>query len=144
MKDQTLSSGQVLQLTRAMLSVALVDGLQDAESALISQFYQSSSSAGMPAAEAVLASTATAFKLEELAGSDAAFADTLVLMCLMTAYADGHMSDTEREHVQLIADAAGVDAVRFEGHLAQVRDELTAALSHLPDAGSVAAVVREM
>ena len=72
------------------------------------------------------------------------FADTVVLMCLMTAYADGHLSAAEREHIQALATTLGLDEARFEAHLAQVRDDLVGALSHLPDAGSVAAVVREL
>jgi uncharacterized membrane protein YebE (DUF533 family) len=145
MQDQNLSLAQVTQLTQAMLSVALVDGIHPAEAALIGQFYESSRSADMPTTSSVMASPeAQPFDAAALAGSPAAFADTVVLMCLMTAYADGHLSPAERDHVQAIATTLGVDAARFEAHLAQVRDELVGAISHLPDAGSVAAVVKEL
>lgn len=145
MQDQNLSPAQVTQLTKAMLSVALVDGIHPAEAALIGQFYESSRSADMPSTSSVMASPeAQPFDAAELAGSPAAFADTVVLMCLMTAYADGHLSPAERDHVQATATTLGVDAARFEAHLAQVRDELVGAISHLPDAGSVAAVVKEL
>ncbi|OGB33613.1 MAG: hypothetical protein A3F78_01900 [Burkholderiales bacterium RIFCSPLOWO2_12_FULL_61_40] len=144
-QDQNLSPAQVTQLTKAMLSVALVDDIQPAEAALIGQFYESSRSADMPTTAAVLADPkAHPFDAAALAGSSAEFADTVVLMCLMTAYADGSLSAAEREHIQSIATTLGVDAARFETHLAQVRDELVGALSHLPDAGSVAAVVKEL
>lgn len=144
-QDQNLSPAQVTQLTKAMLSVALVDDIQPAEAALIGQFYESSRSADMPTTAAVLADPkAHPFDAASLTGSSAEFADTVVLMCLMTAYADGSLSAAERAHVQSIATALGVDATRFETHLAQVRDELVGALSHLPDAGSVAAVVKEL
>ncbi|MDO8320693.1 hypothetical protein [Rhodoferax sp.] len=43
-----------------------------------------------------------------------------------------------------MATTLGVDAVRFEAHLAQVFDELVGVISHLPDAGSVAAAVKEL
>ena len=145
MQDQNLSPTQVTQLTQAMLSVALVDGIHPAEAALIGQFYESSRSADMPTTSSVMASPETQpFDAAVLAGSPAAFADTMVLMCLMTAYADGHLSPAERDHVQAIATTLGVDAARFDAHLAQVRDELVGAISHLPDAGSVAAVVKEL
>jgi len=145
MQDQNLSPTQVTQLTQAMLSVALVDGIHPAEAALIGQFYESSRSADMPTTSSVMASPeAQPFDAATLAGSPAAFADTMVLMCLMTAYADGHLSPAERDHVQAIATTLGVDAARFDAHLAQVRDELVGAISHLPDAGSVAAVVKEL
>lgn len=145
MPDQDLSPAQVVQLTRAMLSVAAVDGIQPAEAALIGQFYESSRHDGMPTTATILADPlAQQFDAAGLTGITAEFADTVVLMCLMTAYADGHLSPAEREHVQALATALGLDAARFEAHLAQVRDDLVGALSHLPDAGSVAAVVSEL
>ena len=145
MTDQDLSPAQVVQLTRAMLSVAFVDGIQPAEAALIGQFYESSRTEDMPTTASFMADPqARSFDATALAGSPAAFADTVVLMCLMTAYADGHLSAAEREHIQALATTLGLDEARFEAHLAQVRDDLVGALSHLPDAGSVAAVVREL
>jgi uncharacterized membrane protein YebE (DUF533 family) len=145
MTDQNLSAAQVIQLTSAMISVACVDGIQRAETALIGQFYESSRTQDMPTTASFLAAPhARRFDAATLAGSPADFADTVVLMCLMTAYADGHLSPAEREHIQAMATTLGLDAARFEAHLAQVRDDLVGALSHLPDAGSVAAVVREL
>lgn len=145
MTDQNLSPAQVTLLTQAMLSVALVDGIHPAEAALIGQFYESSRSVDMPSTASVMASAESqAFDIAALKGSSAEFADTVVLMCLMTAYADGALSAAERNHVQAIASTLGLDAAHFEAHLGQVRDELVGALSHLPDAGSVAVVVKEL
>lgn len=145
MQDQNLSPLQVTQLTKAMLSVAAIDGIQPAEAALIGQFYETSRSADMSTTAALMASPeARQFNAADLAGSTAEFADTTVLMCLMAAYADGHLSPAERSYVQSVATQLGVDAARFEALLAQVRDELVGALSHLPDAGSVAVVVKEL
>ena len=144
-QDQALSPQQVTQLTKAMLAVASIDGIQPAEAALIGQFYETSRSADMPTTATLLASPeARQFNVADLAGSPAEFADTAVLMCLMAAYADGQLSLAERTYVQSIATSLGVDAARFEALLAQVRDELVGALSHLPDAGSVAVVVKEL
>jgi uncharacterized membrane protein YebE (DUF533 family) len=145
MTDQNLTPAQVTLLTQAMLSVAMVDGIHPAEAALIGQFYESSRGADMPSTSAVMASPeAHAFDIATLKTSSAEFADTVVLMCLMTAYADGALSTAERSHVQAIASTLGLDAAHFETHLAQVRDELVGAISHLPDAGSVAVVVKEL
>ena len=145
MSDQNLSPAQVNTLTRAMLSVARVDSIQPAEAALIGQFYETSRNGDMPTTATFLASsTAHEFATSELAGSTAAFADTVVLMCLMTAYADGNLSAEELTHIQTIAKSLEMETARFDTHLARVRDDLVAALSHLPDAGSVAAVVREL
>lgn len=143
--DQNLSPAHVVQLTRAMLSVAAVDGIQPSEAALIGGFYDSTRNADMPTTALFLADPAAQnFDTTVLAGSSAEFADTVVLMCLMTAYADGQLSAAERSHVQTIATALDMDSARFEAHLAKVRDDLLSALSHLPDAGSVAAVVRKL
>lgn len=144
MPDQNLSPAQVAQLTQAMLSVALVDGIHPAEAALIGQFYESSRGADMPTTATALAMDSSAFDARSLLPSDAEFADTVVLMCLMAAYADGSLSAAERSHVQAIATTLGVDAARFEAHIALVRDELVGALSHLPDTASVAAVVQKL
>ncbi len=144
-QDQSLSPLQVTQLTKAMLAVATVDGIQPAEAALIGQFYEASRSADMPTTANLMASPETRqFNTADLAGSPSEFADTAVLMCLMTAYADGHLSQAERDYVQTIATSLGVDAGRFDALMAQVRDDLVGALSHLPDAGSVAVVVKEL
>jgi tellurite resistance protein len=145
MQDQNLTPAEVTQLTKAMLSVALVDGIHPAEAALIGQFYESSRSADMPTTATVMASPdAQSFDVASLVGSPATFADILLLMCLMTAYADGQLSLAEKNHIHLMATTLGVDAQRFDDHLAHVRDELVGALSHLPDAGSVAMVVKEL
>jgi tellurite resistance protein len=142
-QDQNLSTTQVVQLTRAMLSVAHVDGIQPAEAAMIGQFYENSRLGDMPTTAAVMSDNA-AFDVSALAGSPAAVADTVVLMCLMAGYADGQLSAGERSAVESIASALDVGTSRFDELLGQVRDELIGALSHLPDAGSVAAVVREL
>ena len=145
MQDQDLTPAQVTQLTKAMLSVALVDGIHPAEAALIGQFYESSRTPDMSTTSSVMASPdAQPFDIATLTASTAAYADTMVLMCLMTAYADGRLSLAENNHIQAIASKLGVDAQRFDTHLANVRDSLIGALSHLPDAGSVAVVVKEL
>lgn len=145
MPDQNLSPTQVIELTKAMLSVACVDDIQPAEAALIGQFYESSRRPDMLSTASFLADPqAREFDAARLIGSSAAFADTVVLMCLMTGYADGRLSAAELDYVQAIASTLGLDAERFNAHLEQVRDELVGALSHLPDAGSVAVVAREL
>lgn len=142
-QDQNLSTTQVIQLTQAMLSVALVDGIHPAEAALIGQFYESSRQADMPTTAAMLSGT-HAFDAQAMAGCPPEVAETVVLMCLMTGYADGRLSAEERAMVKSFATTLNVDAARFEALLGQVRDELIGALSHLPDAESVANVVREL
>ncbi|MES2356472.1 MAG: hypothetical protein V4568_19135 [Pseudomonadota bacterium] len=143
--DQNLTSVQIMQLTRAMLSVAVIDGLHPAETALIRQFYESGRNEDMPTADSIIGDDATRnFNVSDLAGSAPDFADTMVLMCLMTGYADGNLSDAEHKHIQSIGHAMGVSETQFNTHLARVQDELIGALSHLPDSGSVAKVYGEL
>lgn len=144
-QDQSLSPSQVTELTQAMLSVAMVDGIAPAEAALIGQFYETSRTDDMPTTASLLSASAPqVFDAKAWEGSSAAVADTVVLMCLMTAHADGHLSPGERDLSWSIAQTLGLDAMRFEDLLAQVRDQLIGALSHLPDAGSIANVVKEL
>ena len=143
--DQNLTATQVVQLTRAMLSVASIDGIHPAEAALIGQFYEASRTPDMASVQAVLGQAEAApFQPAELAGSRADFADTVVLMCLMTAYADGRLTAAERAQIQQIAKALGMSEAQLASHQAQVQDELLGALVHLPDATSVAQVAREL
>lgn len=144
-QDQPLSPMQVTNLTQAMIAVAMVDGIAPAEAALIGQFYEASRGDDMPSTASLLSATAPqAFDASAWEGSTPEVADTVVLMCLMTAHADGHLSAGERDLSWSIAQALGLDVTRFEGLLAQVRDQLIGALSHLPDAGSIANVLKEL
>ncbi len=143
--DQKLTADQLITLTRAMLSVALVDEIQPAEAHLICQFYEASRNANMPTCDAIVAGLeAQPFTVSELAQSSSEFVNVLMPLCVMTAYADGHLSAGELEHLKCIAATANVNPQRFEAHLGRVRDELVSAISHLPDAGSVAVVVKEL
>ena len=141
--ESNLSQAHLLPLTQAMLTVAHVDGIQPAEAALIGQFYEGARTPDMPSTAAVLSGTPS-FDARALAGCPPEVAETVVLMGLMTGHADGHLSPAEHATVQRMARELGVDDARFEALLAQVRDDLIGALSHLPDAVSVAQVVREL
>lgn len=134
-----LTSAQITALVQGMLSTARVDGLHPKEEALIRAFYDEQRLAGMPAFEAIPAGGSLAGL-----GSDAAFADQLVLMCLMAGYADGHLTDAERNHVTALAQQVGVTGDRLAGLLQQVKDSLLGSLAHLPDAESVAALAKEL
>ena len=140
-KDQNLTPAQVALLTKVMLSVALVDGLHPAEAELIRQIYESSRSGEMPATQALIEEAkANPFKVSELAGSSPEFAETVILMCLMTAYADGGFSPSEQEYVKSVAAVLGIGDEQYAASLGQVHDELIGALSNLPDSASVARV----
>lgn len=140
--DAAFTAPQLMALIHGMLSTARVDGLHPQEEALIRGFYDAQHEAGMPAYE-VLAAAAGATMPADLA-ADAGFAEQLVLMCLMAGYADGRLSDAERNHVAGIAQQLGINVERLAELHVQVKDSLLGSLAHLPDSESVAALARTL
>lgn len=138
-----LSTEQIQALVAAMLSVARVDGVHPAEEALIASFHQEQ--AGSPAADlnALLPLVEGEQPLARLA-ADRDFAETLVRLCVMTGYADGHLSDAEWAHIQALAQRCQVPSARVQEIRTEVKDLLVAALSHLPDPESVANVAKTL
>lgn len=142
--NDTMTPAQVTALVAGMLAVAHVDGVQPAEEQLIRTFYEQSAAPGMPKFDQVGHTHAQVNQLLAAAGGGADFTEQLVLMCFMTAYADGHMSDGERALVLDLAKQAGVAEARADELLQQVKDSLIGSLAHLPDAESVAALSKTL
>jgi hypothetical protein len=142
--NDSMTSAQVLLLVDSMLATARIDGLHPKEVDLIRTFYNEQRQTGMPDFDAVVAAAGKDPALASHTGSNAAFAEQLVLMCLMTGYADGKLSDAERSHVLGLARQLGVAEPKFDELLLQVKDSLIASLSHLPDAESVAALAKTL
>jgi len=139
-----MTKAQVLALTAAMLSTAHVDGVQPAELALIERFYAEAGVPGLPAFDQAAHAPDEGRAFLREAAVDHEFAEQLVLMCFMTGYADGHLSDRERAHVAAIAAEAGLAAAQVEQLHQQVKDALIGSLAHLPDAESVAALAKTL
>jgi hypothetical protein len=143
-QGDSMSADQVLALAACMLSTAHVDGVHPQEVALIRQFYDGAGVPGLPPFAEVEGMGGKADGLLKKVAGDAGFAEQLVLLCFATGYADGALSDAERAHVEKIGTGAGLSAARVAELLQQVKDSLIGALSHLPDAGSVANLAREL
>ena len=143
-QGETMTSAQLLVLVDSMLSTARIDGVHNKEVELIRGFYNEQRKPEMPDFDAVFAATGHDPALASHLNSDPAFAEQLVLMCLMTGYADGKLSDGERAHVLGLAKQLGVAEAKFEELLLQVKDSLIASLAHLPDAESVAALAKTL
>ena len=144
-QDKNLSPLEALQLAKAMVAVARVDGFNPAEEVLIRQFYESTRTDSMPTTNEFIKASSEALTSDEdltlaLKGCSPAFAETLVMMCFMAGYADGRLSDGELLLITKIATAAGVDSGALAACRAQVQDALLGSLAHLPDSGSVANV----
>jgi tellurite resistance protein len=139
-----LTKAQVLALVDGMLSTARIDGVHPQEVTLIRKFYEEQRKPDMPAFDAVEAATGKDPALLSQLGADAGFAEQLVLMCLMTGYADGKLSDGEHKHVLALAQQVGVAPPRVGELLLQVKDSLIASLAHLPEPESVAALAKTL
>ncbi|MBK6616525.1 hypothetical protein [Ottowia sp.] len=135
---------QVVALAACMLSVAHVDGVRPEEIALIKQFYDGAETEGGPAFDVLDGSTAKAD--EALAGAETTedFIEHLLLLCLMTGYADGHLSDAEYARVLAIGAQVGVGGERVAELRQSVKDTLLQSLSGLPAPESVAALASEL
>lgn len=138
---------QTLALSACMLAISNVDGVHPAESALIEGFYSSGNLTEMnelPVFSSFDDLHLQATSLLEKLTPDVEFTELLVALCLMTGYADGTLSDTERNIALRFATSLGVTTERFDEQLQSVRDSLLGAFAQLPDAGSVASLAKEL
>lgn len=148
--DLRLSRQQIIAATQAMLRIAHVDGARTAEEvALIRLFYagcnesDAATAADWPAFDALVAGSPAA-RLAAAEFPDRDGREMVLATCIMVAYADGELSAPELAALHALAADLGIDAERFEHLLALVKDHMLAQLAGLPDAGSVAAVAREL
>lgn len=142
--NDVMTKLQVMALVDSMLSTARVDGVHPQEVALIRTFYDEQRQPGMSAFDAVAAAVGPAPALPRELANDPGFAEQLVLMCLMTGYADGRLSEAEHQHVLTLAQQLGVAGPRVAELLVQVKDTLIASLAHLPEPESVAALAKSL
>ena len=133
---------QVLALMACMLSTAHVDGVTPQELALMKTFYEQSGHSDLPPFADNEGAYGDPMALAAQNSSDPAFAEQLVLMSFMTAYADGHLTEGERTHVMAIGARAGLSEARTLQLLQQVKDTLIGAIAMLPDAESVASIAK--
>ena len=133
-QDKNLSPLEALQLAKAMVAVARVDGFNPAEEVLIRQFYESTRTDSMSTTNEFIKASSGALTSDEdltlaLKGCSPAFAETLVMMCFMAGYADGRLSDGELLLITKIATAAGIDGDALAACRAQVQDALLGSLA---------------
>jgi tellurite resistance protein len=143
-QSKAFSSAQLIALVETMLSTARIDGVHPQEEALIRGFYEEQRVAGMPAYAAVVAAADKGVKQLKALSGDVGFAEQLVLMCLMAGYADGKLSEAERNHVAGLAGQLAVSPARVGELHVQVKDSLIGSLVRLPDPESVAALAKTL
>ncbi|MGB0128622.1 MAG: hypothetical protein WBP72_13375 [Rhodocyclaceae bacterium] len=141
----TMTAAEIVATTRAMIRVARVHGITAAEIDLIRAFYGTSAQAeGGPSFEDLLESSGPETPIGAGGFGSVANRETVVALCYLTAYADGELSAGEREVAKAVAAELAIGPQKQEEILAGIKDQLLAQLSHLPDAGSVAKVAREL
>ena len=143
MTDVTLTPSQVVAATSAMLRIAHVDDACTAEEVELIRAFYGNDAGGRPSYDELLRSYATrSARAADFA--DAGARELVLATCIMVAYADGELSAPELAALHPLATDLGVDSGRFGHLLALVKDHMLASLASLPDAGSVAAVAREL
>lgn len=139
----TISSEALIAASRTMLKVARVDGLHPAEEELIRAFYGSCASGyDCPPFENLLEEGE--YHVDPRAFNNEEERRLLLALAVVTAYADGSFSAAEQALVKSLAVDLQLPEGSFEEISNQVKDHMLAQLSHLPDAGSVAKVAREL
>lgn len=141
---ESMSSGAVLATCQAMLKVAAVDDLLPAEIELIRNFYQGFGESGLPAFEVLLEKAPGDLHIDRHALENDAQKELLLALCVITGFADGALSAEELVTIQGIADDLGIPADKLSDAIAKVKDFMLSQLTHLPDAGSVAIVAKEL
>jgi hypothetical protein len=141
----TMTSAEIVATTQAMIRVARVHGITAAEVDLIRAFYGTGAQAeGGQSFNDLLEAAGPEMPMDAGRFSSAANRETVVALCYLTAYADGELSAAEIDVAKSVAAELGISTQRQEELLAAIKDHLLAQLSHLPDAGSVAKVAREL
>jgi len=142
----TLTPAQIVLATQAMLHVAHVDAAcTDEETTLIRAFYDGcGQDEVLPAFAPLLENAGARPPLHADTFPEPGQQELVLTFSLMVAYADGALSDAERQAIAGLARQMGVPEARLAEIIAVVQDQLLAQLSKLPDAPSVAKVAQEL
>ena len=140
-----MSKDAVVAASKTMLKVAHADGVRAAEIDLIRSFYTSGIDSGeRPSFDKLLQDASKDLHVTAQAFADERQRETVIALCIMTGLADGTLSDAEQAAVHSIASDLNIAPNRLAEIVDLVKDNMLAQLSHLPDAGSVAKVAKEL
>lgn len=140
--NSAFNATQTTVACRLLISIARADGMHPREEAMIRAFYEGGDDQVLDFDKILAQNDQTVgdVSMFELATHK----EMLLSLCIMTAYADGRYSQTEANLIDDIARKLGIDTQRLDFILANVKDSMLASLAHLPDAGSVAKVAKEL
>ena len=140
---QDLDFEQVKALTHAMLEVARVDGIHDAEMRLIREFYESCARAGDPRLEDVARETPGARPIAQLFDSQelaSLFVKTLVLL----AFADGTYAKAEEDVIRKYASELCLDGDAVDRLRESTKEFLLASLAHVQNLDALCEVRQKL
>jgi len=142
----TLSPAQLSLTTEVMLYVAHIDSAcAEEETVLIRAFYEACAQDEiLRPFESLLEHAGARPALNAETFPEPGQQELVLSYCLMVAYADGTLSDTEKQAISGVAQQIGVPEARLVEMIGVVQDQLLAELSKLPDAASVAKVAEEL
>lgn len=141
--EQNLNFDQVKALTRAMITLARVDGVHDNEMRMIREFYDGCSRQGDPRLEEVatgkfeVASAASLFNTPEL---QKMFMKTLMLL----AFADGSYAKAEDEVIRDWSGQLGISAEDTDHLLTATKEFLLGGLSHVANVQALKDVAKKL
>lgn len=141
--EQDLSFEQVKGLTRAMLTVARVDGIHDNEMKLIREFYEGCTRAGDPRLEEVASGR---FEPEEARTlfSKPDEAQMFVKGLILLAFADGHYAKAEDELIRVYARALQLGDPDVDRLTEATKEYLLAGLAHVQNVDALKQVARRL
>lgn len=143
--SEPMDKDAVVSASKTMLKVAHADGVHAAEIDLIRSFYTSGlDGRDWPSFDKLLQEASGDLHVTAQAFSDERQRETVIALCVMTGLADGTLSDAEQAAVRSIANDLNIAPNRLTEIIDLVKDNMLAQLSHLPDAGSVAKVAKEL
>lgn len=141
--EQNLNFEQVKALTRAMLTVARVDGVHDNEMRMVREFYESCARVGDPRLEEVgsgpfdVASAMTLFNTDELAKM---FVKTLILL----AFADGVYAKAEDDLIRNWASRLKLSKDDVDHLQTATKEFLLSGLAHVQNVEALKDVAKKL
>jgi uncharacterized membrane protein YebE (DUF533 family) len=121
-----LTPDQSEWIVRGLLDLAAVDGIHDAERALISDFHAGESLEALAAKGFDAKAAATVFH-----NGGARVVEAFIVSCYLLIYADGQHSDAERARIAEYASALGLDHGALEELHVKARLYVLQSLAHL-------------
>ncbi|MCK6547253.1 TerB family tellurite resistance protein [Myxococcota bacterium] len=141
--EQNLSFEHVKALTRAMLTVARVDGVHDNEMKLVREFYESCARAGDPRLEEI---GKGAFDVEAAKGlfDTPELAKMMVKTLVLLAFADGAYGKAEDALIREYAAKLGLGSADVDALLEATRGFLIGSLAHVQNLDALKQVSRKL